>query len=456
VLLIIVDDLNTDISGYGHSTVRTPNIDRLAGRGVLFRRAYVQYPQCNQSRASMLTGQYPDVTGVLDLDTHFREHLTDVVTLPQHFRNQGYFTARIGKVFHQGVPNDIGTDGLDDAGSWEVALNPAGIDREVEADIISINPREQDNRRFGGTLSWLSLDSEDGQHTDGKVTLEGIRLLEENHPGNTGRPFFIALGYYRPHTPFVAPATYFDQYPLDRVEPVQLPAGYRDDKPVAAFPDRPHQESMSDAQKREVIQAYFASISFVDAQVGHVLDTLDRLDLAGKTLVVFVSDNGYHLGQHGLWQKSDLFEGSTRVPLIIAAPGMLQAGLETDALAGLIDIYPTLVSLSGLPNPAQEMPGHDLASVLNGNSPPTRAVLTQAISGAHRTRPERRGMQIMGYTIRTDRYRYTEWADGAEGIELYDYQDDPGELLNLAGLEEYGEKVEEMKALLENMQRSAR
>ena len=448
VLLVVVDDLNTDLGAYGHPVVQTPNIDRLAERGVLFSRAYTQYPQCNQSRASMLTGLYPEQLGVLDLQTHFRDRHPELVTLPQHFRRNGYFTARVGKVFHQGVPTEIGSDGLDDPQSWDVALNPSGIDREVEDRIVSIVPAELDQRKFGANLSWLAVPGDDRQHTDGLVASRAVELLEAHHPGKTGKPIFLAVGFYRPHTPFVAPESYFSMYPADQVALAEERPGDRDNKPVAALADRPHQAEMTELQRRQAIQAYHASISFVDTQLGRVTAALDRLGLADTTLVVFVSDHGYALGQHGLWQKTNLFENTALTPLIIAAPQRFEAGLVSEELVELVDIYPTLVSLSGLGPPGHELQGIDLQAVLADQAPGRLTALTQSWSAAHRTRPERRGMEIMGYSIRTDRYRYTEWAQGDEGVELYDYLEDPGEFQNLARSAEYRDTVKRMQSLL--------
>lgn len=456
VLLIVVDDLNVDLGVYGNAQAKTPNIDALAAQGVRFTRAYVQYPQCNQSRASLLTGLYPDQTQVLDLTTHVRAHLPDVTTLPQHFRDHGYFTARVGKVFHQGVPEDIGTDGLDDARAWDVAINPRGVDRDVEDRIVSIVPPDKDERRFGAVLSWLDLDSADEQHTDGRVADEAIQLLERHQPGKSGKPFFLAVGFYRPHTPFVAPTAYFDRHPLDGIVPIHVPAGDRANKPVAALADRPYQAEMTDRQKREAIQAYHAAVSFMDAQAGRVVAALQRLGLADDTIVVFVSDNGYQLGTHGLWQKADLFENSNRVPLLIVAPGKLPAGATFDGLVELVDLYPSLVSLANLPPPPHALPGQVLPAVLLGQRPPLLAALSQAASGAQRTRPELRGKPVMGYSLRTRDFRYTEWADGSQGRELYNYRVDPGELENLAGSAEYRTLLERLQSELAAKRAAAR
>jgi arylsulfatase A-like enzyme len=447
VLLVVADDLNTDLGAYGRDGMHTPNIDRLAARGVTFTRAYAQYPQCNQSRASFLTGRYPDQTRALTLEEHFREALPDAVTLPQHFRDNGYFTVRVGKIFHQGVPDQIGSDGLDDPPSWDLAINPAGVDVRVDERIVSIVPPEHDRRRFGGTLSWLRLDGDEA-HTDELGAAEAIHVLEKYHPRRTGRPLFLALGFYRPHTPYVAPGRWFDRFPPERVTLAEVPPGDREGKPVAALADRRWQAEMSERQQREAIQGYRASVSFLDEQLGKVLDALEAQGLADDTVVVFTSDHGYQLGAHGLWQKRDLYENSVRTPLIVAAPRHLPAGLSADLLAEMVDIYPTLVALAGLPAPASPLEGRDLRAIVEGRAPARDSALSQSWSAAHLTRPERRGLEIMGYSIRTDRYRYTEWGGGADGVELYDYRADPLEYRNLAGEPQFDALVADLQALL--------
>jgi arylsulfatase A-like enzyme len=450
VLFIASDDLNTDLGCYGHQLVRSPHVDRLAQRGLRFERAYCQYPVCNPSRSSFLTGFYPDQTGVLSNGGNFRRKQSDVVTLPQRFGQAGYFVARVGKLFHYGVPNQIGTSGEDDAASWKHVVNPRGIDREVHDQIHSLQPGQ-----FGGTLSWLKIDSQDTEHTDGRGATAAIELLEQHHPRQTGKPFFLAVGFYRPHTPYVAPSHYFELYPHDTIEPVQERPGDRGDIPVAALADRPKQRELSRPQRQEIIQAYYASISLMDAQVGRLLDALDRLELSDSTIVVFVSDHGYHLGHHGLWQKGDLFEGSARVPLIIAPPKYAQAGKATGAITELVDLYPTLTELCGLSKPAH-LKGTSLAPVLEDPSHAGKpAALTEAWSRAGGQHPELRGKQVLGYSIRTPRYRYTQWGNGEYGEELYDYQNDPQEYTNLARDARHVETLSRMQQLLAEARRRA-
>ncbi len=431
ILFITVDDLNADLGAYGHPQVQSPSIDRLASQGLRFDAAYAQYPVCSPSRSSFLTGLYPGQTGVVSNDVHFRDFVADAVTLPELFRRNGYFTARVGKVFHYNVPGDIGTNGLDDAQSWEQRRNPRGIDVDYGSEVYTIEPRTP----IGATLSWLSVPDDGSRHTDALVTDEAISLLNAYHPDDTGRPFFLAVGYFRPHTPFVAPASYFSQYPPADIEPPPDFATDRADIPTPALADRPGQLQMSEADKVAAIQGYYASISYMDAQVGRLLGALDAASLRQSTVVVLVSDHGYQLGAHGLWQKGDLFEGSARVPLIVSVPKQAGThyprGESTSSLAELVDLYPTVVELAGLDIP-EAVAGYSLVPVLEDPRHSVReSAYTMALSMAGRDREEWRYREIMGRSIRTERYRYTEWGGGQWGVELYDYRTDPAEFTNV-------------------------
>jgi iduronate 2-sulfatase len=447
VLYIVSDDLNNSLSCYGHSLVRSPRIDELASRGTKFERAYCQYPLCNPSRSSFLTGLRPDQTTVLDNGKQFRQQVPDVVTLPQLFQQAGYFAARVGKLYHYGVPNQIGTDGLDDPPSWMAKFNPRGRDKDDEPKIFSLTPGQ-----FGGTPSWLAADGEDREQTDGIGAEMTIKLLEENKD----RPFFIACGFYRPHTPYVAPKKYFEMYPLDRVGVVETPPGDLDDIPAPALTSR--RRDMDERLQREARQAYFASISFMDQQVGKVLDALDRLKLRDKTVVVFHSDHGYHLGEHGcLWQKQSLFEESARVPLIISAPGMASAGKPAAALAELVDVYPTVAELCGLKAPA-DLPGKSLVPQMRDPANPGKgyAITEVRRGGGGGKKGKKVGPAMLGYSLRTDRYRYTEWDGGKQGVELYDHEKDPQEFTNLAKDANHAETARQLSARLHELAAGAR
>lgn len=449
VLVIVTDDCNSDIGCYGHALVQTPNINKLSDRGVRFSRAYSQYPVCNPSRSSFMTGLYPDQTGVLSNAGNFRIKNPNVVTLSQMFRNQGYTAARVGKIYHYAVPNQIGTDGEDDLASWDIRVNPRGIDREIHEQIHSIRPNAPIESRFGGTLSWLNVKDESENHTDGRGATEAIRLMNELHPDKTGRPFFLAVGFYRPHTPFVAPSRFFDMYPLDQINPELEKPDDRDDIPMAAWFDRPGQRELGMEQRKQIIQAYYASISLMDEQVGRVVDALDELKLADNTVVVFMSDHGYHLGAHGLWQKSDLFEGSCHVPLIIVEPGSKNAGQVASHPVELVDLYPTLADVCQVQAPGH-IKGVSLRPVLNDPEQSVRdGALSVTVSRARQMHKEFTKQRVMGYSIRTDRYRYTQWGGGKHGSELYDYVSDPKEYTNLAGKPEFAGTEKELQALLE-------
>lgn len=425
VLFLIADDLNCDLGCYGAAEMRTPNIDALAARGVRFERAYTQFPNCSPSRSSFLTGRRPNVTGVLinpgpanPVSPHFREKLPETVTLPQLFRENGWRVARVGKLYHYSVPAHIGTSSLDDPPSWDLTVNPRGRDRDNHDRITALLP----GGRFGGVLSWWADDEgHDEEHTDGIGATEAIELLERF--GREDRPFFLAVGFYRPHTPYVAPAKYFDLYPREAVTLPELSPADRTRSPALAYASaRREQDEAGEALLREAIRAYRASTSFMDAQVGRVMEALDRLGLADNTIVVFTSDHGYHLGDHGLWQKQSLFERATRVPLIIAAPGAAGNGRAAPGVAALLDIYPTLADLGGLAAP-DYLDGVSLKPVLDN---PAARPRTHAVSQV------RRGPGKEGYAVRTERWRYIEWDSGPQDTQLFDLEADPGEAINRA------------------------
>jgi iduronate 2-sulfatase len=431
VLFLIADDLNTRMSATGFRDVRTPNLDRLAARSVNFANAYSQYPWCGPSRASFLTGRRPDTTRVWDLKTMFRNTIPDAVTLPQYFRQNGYFTGRVGKIFHQGVPGDIGTSGPDDVPSWDRVVNPAGRDKINERDgrMTILNPHP--SGRLGSALAFLADEGTDEEQTDGKVATETIAMLKQQKD----KPFFIAAGFYRPHVPEVAPKKYFDMYPLARVrfQPEDdaqlakvLPAAYG----LVGFQNL----KLTLEQQRSFVRAYYAATSFMDAQVGRVLDALKPLGLDRNTIIVFTSDHGFLLGEHGQWEKQMLFEKSVKVPLIVNMPGARGNRQVSRKMVELVDLYPTLAEMAGLPQP-EGMEGRSLKPLLQN---------PRASTWTHPAFSQVQG----GRSVRVDQWRYTEWDQGKLGAELYDEENDPAEHNNLARDPRYASVVVRLKALL--------
>lgn len=445
VLFIISDDLNADLGCYGHPLAKTPNIDRLAARGVRFEHAYCNYPLCGPSRNSMLTGLYPNSNGILRNSEIFRQTIPAHVSLPQAFRHAGYLTARMGKLYHYSVPSSVGTDGHDDPASWEQEYNPAGVDLlEEEPEIFTLVPGN-----FGSVLSWHASANSDEHHTDGMLAHEADWFLERC-ARQAQRPFFLAVGFFRPHTPFVAPKVpYFDWFP-ERDMPVATHSESDDAgiPPPALSSRKPEEKLLTDQLRREAVQAYYASISFMDAQVGHVLDSLQRHGLAENTIVVFTSDHGYHLGEHGLWKKQSLFEESARVPLIVAGPGVGQAGGVAPSPVALVDLYPTLTELCAVKAP-DNLQGQSLAPLLNDPSTSGRGwALTQVVRGRRAGGAARQADSTTGYSLRTQRWRYTEWNEGANGRQLYDHQSDPKEANNLVADPARAETVRQLSVQL--------
>ncbi|QDT08411.1 Choline-sulfatase [Planctomycetes bacterium K23_9] len=423
VLFIAVDDLACSLSCYGDLIAKTPHIDRLAATGVRFDRAYNQLPLCNPTRASVMTGLRPDTIKVYDLDRHFRDEVPDVVTLSQAFQQAGYFAARVGKIYHYNVPASIGTDGFDDPPSWNQTINPKGRDKTDEAMVFNAEP----HRKISGALSWLAADGEDEEQTDGMIASEAIKLMR----AKKNEPFFLGVGFFRPHTPYVAPKKYFDMYPVDELRLPYAPPGDRDDIPPAAFAHNcpvPNY-SLDQPTLLKATQAYYACVSFVDAQVGRLLEALDELQLADDTIVVFWSDHGYHLGEHnGVWQKRTLFEQGARAPLIIRAAGRSGNGTSCPRVVEFVDIYPTLTELAGIQSP----PGLEGRSLLPLIKDPIAAWDGFAVTQVLRPADNRLATQVMGCSIRTERWRFTEWGEGKNGVELYDHHADPMEFNNLA------------------------
>ena len=462
VLHIVSDDLNVNLGVYGHPEVKSPNIDRLAARGVTFERAYCQFPLCNPSRASFMTGLRPDTTGVYENRTSFRTNVPDAVSIPQSFLNAGYRVSRVGKLYHYGVPTQIGTDGMDDPSSWESVVNPRG--RDVD-DIALVNVLESSSangvrtvigrelKNTGGTLSWLASEAADSEQTDAKGAAAAIVHLEER--AKDSKPFYLAVGFYRPHTPYVAPKAYFELYPPQGIKLPVIPSNLSELFPLPALSIQKKAEvGMSDSLRREAIQAYQASTTFMDARVGELLDALRRLKLEDSTIVVFHSDHGYHLGEKNLWQKMSIFEESVRVPLIISVPGNPSNGQRSPRTVELVDLHKTLTDLCEIAGdsktegfslrPLVEKPDSHWAHA--AYSQVTRGDLVGTFEAGNDSK--KNGSRIMGRSVRTERYRYTEWNGGAAGVELYDHQTDPGEYNNLANLPEHASVLASLKKTL--------
>ena len=433
VLFIMADDLRPDLATYG-APVLTPNLDRLARRSVQFDRAYCQQAVCNPSRSSMLTGLRPDTLKLWNNGTHFRAHQPDVTTLPLHFKQHGYDTRCVGKIFHNWHTAEKG-----DARSWSApeflhyathGEDNARVDGPLPPNHASPSPRS-----YTAVPLWECRDVPDEAYYDGRVAAEAVRVLAEIKD----RAFFLAVGFWKPHAPFNSPKKYWDLYDRAKIPPLN-PA-----RAIGA-PDIAHHDGReilgtgaqrfapTAAQIAEMRHGYFANISYMDAQIGKVLDALDRSGAAARTIVVFVSDHGYHLGEHGLWAKTSTFELDARVALMIAAPGNRHGGRRTVALAELVDLFPTLAALAGLPA-APRLEGKSLAPVLADPAATVKpAAFTQHPRPPYYDREPEKVPRAMGVSARTARVRYTEWRDWKTGAtmarELYEEADEPAETHN--------------------------
>ena len=414
VLFIIADDLNCDIGVYGNNVVKTPNIDRLVKNGTLFLNAHCQYPLCGPSRASFMTGMYSNQTKMTKNNVFLRTTVPDVITIGQRFRQQGYQSVRIGKIFHYDNPSTIGTSGIDDIYSWDQTINPYGRDKLEEYKINTLSPR-----RYGGTLSWMASDGADEEQTDGIGASEAIKKLENF--SNTGENFFLAVGFFRPHTPFVAPKKYFDLYSKDDMVIPKSSTNYLKTIPNPAAKSvraKKNQINLEQDLAKEIKQAYYATISFVDAQVGRIINKLKQTGLDKNTIVVFTSDHGYHMGEHGHWQKQTLFNNATKVPLIINVPGKDYISEISNSPVELIDIFPTLMDLTSIITPSHVV-GKSLKPIIENK---TSFVRKNALTRWRN-----------GYSVRTERFRLTKWdINGDFQYELYDHKFDEEELNNLA------------------------
>lgn len=426
VLFIAADDLRCDLACYGHPLVKTPHLDQLASQGVLFKQAYCQQALCNPSRASLMTGRRPDSLKIWDLPTHFREVDPEIVTLPQLFQQQGYFTQNIGKIFHNWRQKIEG-----DPASWSV---PAVMHFARHDDD---QPQLNNNRELPMNLALAPRsecrDVPDSAYFDGRIANLAAEALQELKQKQ--QPFFLAVGFWKPHLPFNPPKKYWDLYDDSPVQPASNPDPPKNVPQVALHNSREIMRAangkLTKKQMIELRTGYLAGISYLDAQIGKVLAELDRLGLRNNTIIVFWSDHGFHLGEHGLWCKTSNFENDAHVPLMISLPNMKQAGKTSDAMVELLDMYPTLVELCELPAP-EKLEGMSLVPLLND---PTQTVKPAAYTQHPRPAYFRKKPDFMGVSVRTPRYRYTEWRDFQTGKikarELYDHKIDPAENTNI-------------------------
>jgi arylsulfatase A-like enzyme len=426
ILFIAVDDLRPELGCYGVPVVQSPNIDRLAKKGMVFDRAYCQQAVCSPSRTSLLTGTRPDTTKVWNLSTHFRKAQPDIVTLPQLFRENGYFTKAMGKIFHHG---------LDDQPSWSVPTFYPNAPHGAGPRAVDPDGAQVELSKSGRGPVVEKVDGPDNSLHDGELADMAVKALADLKQKK--EPWLLAVGFIKPHLPFNAPKKYFDQY-----DPAKIPLAPNPFFPIGApkyavgpggevgsYSGVPAVRPFKEDFARKLKLGYYACVSYMDAQVGRVLDELERQGLSTNTIVILWGDHGWKLGEHQAWAKHTNVENDTRAPLMIYVPGMANAGKHTGALVEFVDVYPTLAELAGLPLP-KTLEGTSLKPLLDD---PQKAWKTAAFSQYPR------GENLMGYTMRTDRYRLTRWVNRkdhskVDAVELYDHLTDPQENTNVVNV----------------------
>ena len=442
ILLIIADDLSANALGcYGNTTCQTPHIDALAKRGLLFERAYCQFPVCGPSRAAMMSGLYCHSIGVLGngLSSRFTANMGKRPTMSQFFKNRGWYSARVSKIYHMRVPGDItaGVDGPDHLESWNDRYNCEGPEwmsigqhEHLTKEKLKRDPDKHYNLGFGGAFYTVRTKSPEGAHQPDKLAADkAIKILREKKD----EPFFLAVGLVRPHVPLVAPGAYFEKYKVDKLKVPNVAKDDWDDIPKSGISKNSSKIGLDSIKKKQkVLQAYYASVSYMDAQVGRILAELKKLELEKNTIVLFKSDHGYHLGEHDFWQKMSLHEESVRIPLIVSVPENSSAGKtrgnRSRALVEAVDLYPTLAELNRLDSPAH-CQGKSLSKILVD---PKAQVREAAFSTTRK-----------GNLLRTDRYAFIRYQDKSE--ELYDMKLDSDQLQNLAKSKEHESVLESMR-----------
>lgn len=446
ILLIIADDLRPDLGCYGDSIAITPNIDRLAQQGLVFERAYCQQAVCNPSRASMLTGLRPDTLRVWDLATHFRQNLPEVETLPGFFKRKGYHTRSVGKIFHNDTRRAVNRPSMADPVSWSVPP------------LLSTGAHWEDwvvpNDPFGAERkaeSLQRLDVPDEAYFDGQVAALAVAAIKDL--SESTEPFFLAVGLWKPHLPFNAPKSYWELYPEEAFSPQAIDSAYGMPDlaqhawhELRTYTDVPEEGPLADELARALRHGYYACNSFLDAQVGKILDQLEASGFSDNTIIVFVSDHGFHLGERNLWGKTSVYELDARVPLIVSAAGVSLPNTRTKAIVELIDLYPTFVDLAGFPVPKNLEGQSFLAHLMDPSLPGKSYALTQGPQPYYT-----RNWSAMAYGLRTERFRYIEWRCletwAIIESEIYDHESDPAELTNLMQQFQNSDKLKELKRL---------
>lgn len=421
IVFIVIDDLNTTLGCYGHPVVKTPNIDKLAEGGVKFNHAYCNYAVCGPSRGSFLTGLRPESIGILDNRTPLIPLLEGKTTMPHLFRQNGYHTMSIGKIFHR--PDDH--------------TDPNAWDEIYRYKATELGEQGETRNMTDGVLKWCHwkiAEGTDEDQQDGQTAKKAVEFIKSEKD----KPFFLAVGFAKPHDPFIAPKKYFDMYPLEACDPPVLPEGWEPPYNHSLPGETKTFNKFTDQERREFLRSYYACTSFMDAQVGKVITALEESGQLDNTLIVFFGDHGYHLGEHNWWNKVTIYEKGTNAPFIISGNSVGKKGIESKSMFEFVDIYPTLAELFQLENIPDYLEGKSFAKVVNDPELPFRSEVRAVV---------RRGTKL-GRMVKNENYRYIEWDNGNMGNELYDQKNDPIEYNNLAQNSDYADVVEAMKEII--------